>query len=705
MGFVVASDSISDDWAYFNKRTSEMGLDAKGVDAHGIQLTLHAKLYDFGIRSGLTQNRNAIIFPYLDEHGRKLDMYQARMIGEPPYEIAPPRGITPEHYRKLLKAQWPKYLGSKKQFDLYFPIFHTPWAEFETLFITEGIPKAIRACQAGIPCASIQGKDMFVIKQSNNFVAGLEKALSTWSNLKQVIYVADSDADKSEDIRNAAIRLCGLINGRKQSRDFAKFVILPDIPNYDKTGLDDFLNIVGHEEFFEKLGSWIRTYEGGRYFELMDKLNEKLYLVSGTTNFISRNSRQVINAGSAMALVSPDLLNIGTLTIPYSGRTIKNGAATLSNTFVGDPNRNLVDGVDFWPGMEEILPGNRYNIWIDHSPEENDGDIAPFLDLVKLTIPNDIERELLLKVVAHRCHRPQDKAPLMVFLYGGEGTGKSTIAIALANAITSNPDYFHIGGLNLGYSHEDRHVFKEVVVMEEPTRSGMTNSDMESMFKLLGDNETISVNPKGIQGFAIKNRIFLWINTNEHYLPVSGAARRWLMIKSDTEQHLEEAKAVRIWMEQTPNFGGRIRNYIKTKYPVIDVAELQKEASLLESKLEIVEQNRAPMLAEYDEFLNNLPPDLMELGAIPTRIMMNLLPYRDKDAGERQTLTRILSREYPLFKIDSSANSAINIPNGPGRFTTTTFRSTLRNKHKALTKDEAKELFHKWDTHPEKGKF
>lgn len=696
MGFPVQDAQLTaSDWQYFNQRTSEMGLDQAGIDAHGIQYTLHARLWDFGIRSKLTQLRNAILFPYIDEEGRKLDFFQARMIGEAPDDLVPPKGLTPEQYRKLLKDQWPKYLNGKR-FDLYFPIIPSPWHELETLFITEGIPKAIRACRAGIPCASIQGKDMFVLKQSNILVPALERALQ-WPNLKQIIYIADSDASSNEGIRNAAIRLCGLINGRKQSRDFAKFAILPGIPDYDKTGLDDYLNSKGVNELLTHLPTWLHAYEGGRYFEMMDKLNAKLYLVSGTTNFIDRDSRQVISSAAAMALVSPVLFNIGTVVVPYSGRTVRAGNATLANTFVADPDRNIVDGVDFWPGMEEILPGNKFNLWTDCSPEEIAGDVEPFLKLLEVAIPNENERDLLLQLVAHRIHRPQDKAPLMIFLYGGEGTGKSTLAIACGAAITSNPDYVSIGGMNLTYSHEDRHGAKEFVCLEEPTKSGMTNSDMESMFKLLGDNETIYINPKNIQGYNVKNRILLWINSNDHFLPVSGAARRWLMIKSTFTSNAPEAQACRKWME-TDNYGGKLRHYLRNKYPEVNAFELQLAAAQAISKKEIVADNRPPMLNEYEEFLGEQPLELVELGYIPTRILMASHPYSMKDVRERSAVGRVLGKEYALAKLDSNSNSQMNVPKVAGA--TTTFRSTKSRVSGILTMQEARDIYEAWANHP-----
>jgi hypothetical protein len=672
-----------------------MGLALHDVEAHAIQFCPTERLYDFGIRSKLIQGRSAILFQYLNEYGNKMDIYQARMIGEAPKDV-PPKGMTAEQFAKMQKEAFPKYLAGRGKFDLYFPLIPQPWMDIEHVFITEGIPKAIRACRAGMPCTSIQGKDMFIIKNTNLFVPGLERLVNS-PKLKRITYIADSDAHTKFDIKNSAIRLVGLLNGRRKANDFADYCILPDLPEFEKTGLDDFINLQGLKPFWDNFKNWLEKWEGGRYSDLMEILNKKLCWITGTTNYVDRIRRKVINAASASLLIAPDLSQAGSLVNPYAGYQIGNGKATLAVTFDRDPFKTAAQSVDFWPGMPEWAEEDTvYNLWRDASPIEEDGDIEPFLNLLKVALPSSLEQTLLLQLLAHRIENPQDKSPLMVFMSGAEGTGKTCLATALFAALTTNRDYTYIGSLNLGYSHEDNHIFKQAVCMEEPSQSGMTSRDMEATLKLIGDSDYLPVNPKGVQAYRVRNRMLFWINSNQHFLPVSGEARRWLILSSSAYGNPVQTKACWDWMKATPNFGGRLRKYIKSRYPEVDVYSLRQAATNLDSKRKIVSENRAPALIEFELFIDEIPDVLKELKVIPTRLMFQMSPYNEPGRKDRQSITRILSMDYPLVRVGDSKDGKVNVSDGIN----SSFRSIVKGLDLHMFPPDLKELYKKWENHP-----
>jgi len=697
----VANPLTSPEWAYFNQRVAEMKLDSVAVDAHGIMFCPVERLPTYGILGQkLYQDRPAILFPYVDENGRKQDFYHARMIGGAPEFDAPPKGMTREGYQKILSDQYPRYL-SGKQIDAYFPILPAGWLNAPYLFITEGIPKAIRATRGHIPCISIQGKDMFKVKGTTLLVPALERILKS-ENLKKIVYIADSDARHRDDIRASATHLVGMLNSRRQSREFAQFAILPDLPNRDKVGLDDYLNDRSEKEFWDNLANWMCPWEGGAFTDLMDKLNQKISWIQGTTTYFDLERRQVITASTAAILTQPLLAAAGTVINPHTGAKIANKSVTLNNTFNSDPYRNECAGADFWPGMPDSLPDGKMNMWKDYTPDTVKGDITPFLQLLDYTVPDATERNLLLRLVTHRALYPQEKSPLMVFLTGQEGTGKTCCATALFNAITSNPDYMFLGGLNLGYAHEMQHLFKQAVCLEEPTKSGMTNKDVESYFKLLGDSEYLHVEPKGIPGYQIRNRGFYWINTNERNMPASGIARRWLVLSTNpvgNEKIL--TKACWDWMQSTHNFGGRLRYYLLQKFPEVTAYDLQAESANLTSKQEVLEDNKAPALVEYETFIDELPDELKALRIVPSRILMALPPYDRKSVGERQSITRVLSQEYPLVKVGNSQDGKVMIKSG----VTTAYRVLEKGLRLHMTSEELKVIYSKWENVPLKEKY
>jgi hypothetical protein len=701
---------MSADVEYFNKRLAEMGLTTPElVDSYGILLAPHTRLADYGITAAkLVHERSAIMFPYLDHLGNKLanGMWQARLIGTYPDFVAQSAGITREEHEKLLKKRWPKYMGSKG-FDLYFPRFAIPWYELKHVFITEGIPKAIRACQAGIPCLSIQGKDQFRIKNTNQFVPGLEALLEN-GQVEKITYVADSDAAANPDIRNSATLLVGLLNGRKMdARDFAEFLILPALPQCEKTGLDDYLNIEGTQSFAQNFVKWINPWEGGRYFELVDKLNDMLVWIRGSGNYVDRPMRQVLSSGVANTLVAPLISNAGLLVNPYNGATIRNGQGSLNNTFDKNPFRTTAQQIDFWPGMPEWVDLTRsndgedeeslkiYNLWEDWAPRPEAGDVSPFIALLAYAVPDPLSRELLLQIVSHRIQFPEQKSPLAVFTYGGEGTGKTCIATALSRAITRNDRYIHIGGLNPTNSHEDNHLGKQFVCMEEPPE-GISKREVENLLKLYVDSDELTCNPKGVKQYKIRNRMLFWINTNEHVAPFSGAARRWLVLKSPEQANPILAKACWDWMQSTLNFGGILRQYILDTYPNPVTYDIQQAAFKVEAKAEMIRENMDSAVVEYEDFLSEMPQELLDSGLIPTRLMNLLPPYNSKTTGQRQSFSRTLSKSYPLAWVGNSKDGKVLIADG----ITCTFRSTVKNVQVTTEATPLKVLYRRWESHP-----
>ena len=700
--------SMSDDVEYYNQRLSEMGLvSPEAISAHHISFCSASKLPTFDIRSKKAHDRNAILFRYLNEDGQPRDVWQARMIGSfPPFD-APPAGMSREKYEAELKDEYPKYLNGR-EYDLYFPLIRAinpvPWMQQEHIFITEGIPKAIRACQAGIPCLSIQGKDLYFVKSLGQLVAGLERLLEH-GKVKKITYIADSDGKRNADIHSSAVKLVGMLNGRRRSKEFADFAILPDLEQFDKTGLDDFLNTQGVEAFARGIGGWINSWEGSRYFHLIDALNEQIVWVNGTANYVSRKTKVVMASAAATMTVGP-ILATGVLANPYSNVTIKAGMATLANTFDKDPHKNIAERLDFWPGMPEWFDhggGKIYNLYQPCSLvlEEKagvlpaEGTIQPFLDLLEYVAPDPVSRALLLRLISHRVHYPDAKAPLAVFTYGGEGTGKTCIATGLAAAITADPNYKHIGMLNPGNTHEDNHLSKQFVCMEEPP-SGISKKEVENLFKLYVDADELTCNPKGVKQYKIRNRMLFWINTNEHNAPFSGAARRWLVLKSPEKASPNLARAAWDCIKNDPQFGLRLRYYLREAYPNPVDFEIQQEASQVEAKKEMLRENEEPALTEYQDFLAELPEDLLELQMIPTRLMNMLPPYNDKSASQRSSYSKVLSKQYPLVRVGNSADGKVRITEGVN----TTFRMVRGGDPIVAESGDLKELYKKWESHP-----
>ncbi|WP_145359454.1 phage/plasmid primase, P4 family [Alienimonas californiensis] len=101
--------------------------------------------------------------------------------------------------------------------------------------ITEGIKKALKAVQEGIPTIALLGLWMFKVKGEERLVPGLEQV--DWDG-REVTIVFDSDGRTNRSVRQAAVSLAELL---KAAGAEVKVLFLPPGPNGKKVGIDDFL--------------------------------------------------------------------------------------------------------------------------------------------------------------------------------------------------------------------------------------------------------------------------------------------------------------------------------------------------------------------------------------------------------------------------------------------------------------------------------
>jgi hypothetical protein len=75
---------------------------------------------------------------------------------------------------------------------------------------------------------------------------------------------------------------------------------------------------------------------------------------------------------------------------------------------------------------------------------------------------------------------------------------------------------------------------------------------------------------------------------------------------------------------------------------------------------------------------------------------MLLPPYNEKNAGQKQSLTRALSKGYPLVQVGYSQDGKVRIADGVN----STFRSVRKGERSTSDSTSLKELYQKWEQHP-----
>jgi hypothetical protein len=243
----------------------------------------------------------------------------------------------------------------------------------------------------------------------------------------------------------------------------------------------------------------------------------------------------------------------------YSIHPTKSGKRRIEASVCFDENRQAkgalaVTGVTYAAGESVLVSreGQVYgNRWINQRPTPVAGDAAPWLAHVERMMPDPVEREHVLDVMAYKLQHPNQKINHAVLHIGFPGSGKDTMwqpflwgigGAALANVkIVRNEEITS----QWGYALES-----EVMVFEELRQSeAKDRRALENHLKpiIAAPPEFLSINRKGLHPYQALNRIFVLAFSNERVpLSLAGDDRRWFVTYSEAPR-MTEAEAVAIW--------------------------------------------------------------------------------------------------------------------------------------------------------------
>jgi hypothetical protein len=308
--------------------------------------------------------------------------------------------------------------------------------------------------------------------------------------------------------------------------------------------------------------------------------------------------------------------------------------------------------------------GNR---WINQRPTAATGNARIWLEHVERMIPDDVEREHVLNVMAYKLQHPNQKINHAVLHIGNPGSGKDTMwqpllwgigGEALANVkIVRNEEIQS----QWGYALES-----EVMVFEELRQSeAKDRRALENHLKpiIAAPPEFLQVNRKGLHPYQALNRIFVLAFSNERVpLSLAGDDRRWFVTYSDAPRMAEiEAVAIWNWYKAGGLAVAAGRLYER------DVSRFNPGAAppLTEAKIIMIEQGRSTAesylvemierrLGEFSAGVIASPfyalCDRLQGGApTGTRVVQQALLHALKEAGWVD-MGRLKSREYDIRK-------------------------------------------------------
>ena len=205
-------------------------------------------------------------------------------------------------------------------------------------------------------------------------------------------------------------------------------------------------------------------------------------------------------------------------------------------------------GDDVLVSRDGGLLGNR---WRNARPEHAPGDVTPWLEHCEQLIPDSIEREHCLDVMAHRVQFPEIKINHAVLHGGVEGCGKDTMWAPLLWAVCG-PHMINRGIMDndtvssqWGYQLEAEILL--INELREPDAAQRRAFANRLKPIIAAPPDYLPINRKGLHPYMMANRLLVLAFTNDPS-PMSLASqdRRWFCIWSDTPR-ISPAKASKLW--------------------------------------------------------------------------------------------------------------------------------------------------------------
>jgi len=450
-----------------------------------------------------------IYFPYFSFDGKIDDVTcRVRLLADPS--------------NGYVEDKVPKYMQpSGTPPRIYLPPF-VKWGDIindatQRLVITEGEKKAAAACKAGVACIGLGG--VWSFQQKDTGVSLLPDLTAfNWIG-RQVIIAYDSDWSSNKDVRKAS----GVLARRLSERGAeVKAALIGHNPGGGKMGIDDLIVARGEKAFKAVLDASLSltpeleaTAEYRSRFVLIKTLACAYECETG--NLYPRRRFEDGHPDEKIQMISE------------TGRNIM---VTKAQYWWSDPNKRSARELVLEPDQPEITADGNLNRFRGWGTKPQRGSTEIWQTLLKIVFQNQPHLiRWFEKWCAYPLQNPGAKLHTAVFVYGGQGVGKTAIGQILMDIYGKSgrllQDRQIFGGFN-GWVGETLFALADDLAFDERRKS-------RSVLKMLVAGETIEVNEKYVPSYAIANRCNFYFTANSpNALPLdpSGLNRRFLVVEA-----------------------------------------------------------------------------------------------------------------------------------------------------------------------------
>lgn len=519
-----------------------------------------------------------ILFPYFDTNGKVLPREcRVRLLPD-----------LREGWDDTTPAlNFPKYLqpaGTAPR--VYFPPL-CDWAALvkddAPLIITEGEKKAIAGCLAGFPTLGLGGVWSFAQGDTGQT---LIPDLTQINWLRRPVYLGyDSDWRSNKHVRKAARVLAQRLSIRGSE---VKAICFEDDVDGVKVGLDDYLVKYGAEAFGDFLEqAMYLTPERAALLEYLDR-----YVLVQTLSAAWDTKEAVLFTRNKLMDSEPhDWLD----TLTPTGRTVR---VTKAKLWWEDPTKRVARRLVLKPDQPEITAEGDLNTFRGWGLKPRKGELGPWFELLDLVFQGQ-QKDIAWfeKWLAYPLQHPGAKLHQAVFVYGGQGVGKTAIGLVMldiygkgmSGRLIQDREIFY--GFN-GWLATTLFALGDDLAFEERRKS-------RSVLKSLIDAEMVEINEKYVPTYSIPNLCNFYFTANSPAaLPLDphGSNRRFFVIEApmsrtrDTEWY---TKVFNNWRHRD-NLAGSAAVYHRLKYEIsLEDYEPNGDAPDSEAKELVVETSRS----------------------------------------------------------------------------------------------------------------
>jgi hypothetical protein len=467
------------------------------------------------------QRTASLYIPYFDVKGKLIpEMFRVRYYSpERKKSFGPPKLGRPPKPRKY---DQPSGVLPRA----YFPPTQ-PWAKIikdtsVPIFITEGEKKAAKACKEGFPTIGLGGIWNFMSKKLGiQFLKELTDI--NWSG-REVVIAYDSDIESNAQNRKAIHELSKRLITQGATVKKIRFI------QYDesKVGLDDFLVAEGPEAFIELLKEAESISSDDRDIE--DYLQRYALVVEngGVYDFVKNRlqSQRVFKEGHPDEFV---------VRLNDKGQPVQ---VTKATAWIKSQKKTTADSIVVEPyGVTETIPsritsGGDLNVFRGYGHIPKRGTTRPWRDLLNIVFTYNKEQiPWFEQWLAYPLQNPGAKLNTAIFVYGGQGVGKSALGLLMLDIYGNSG--IHIQDSSL-FSNFNKWMEGALFVMGDDLAAEHVKKSRSILKDLVG-GETVLVEPKGIDAYKVRNLANFYMTANQaSALPLdpSGSNRRFLVINA-----------------------------------------------------------------------------------------------------------------------------------------------------------------------------